>query len=745
MINQDQLLAGLDSRLEDLTTKLLDTRKVTDNAEKTVTELEQILDLVWSAQQHTLNSYLLSSSEHQAALREIERLGSAFLTRVIATYFTAESMESDIDSPIDISGFQMKPSLLTRASNLAAKLARLTGDAAVPSITWALTPDLQIPIAELSFESCAFGWKTWAAGALFAHYIATGRISVKNETILELGCGTGIVGIVTAKMGAKQVYLTDYQLETLKNCQRNVVQNNCSETAKVQALDWSWVTPSLETSIPESASAEIPPLSSTTFRFKVIFGADICYDPLHGTLVPRTCAQFLAEFSDARVYFVTGLRRGVFDADIEHFENQMTAWGFVVVFRADISRDDFIQENDHDTRIYSESLAHAIFQSSAAVSSDEKQFRFYEYRREKLTAITHPSINNCIVYEQFENRFNGIIALLIDRSVDVSIISNTLEKLGNMIDEAALHEKKAKVDATYVNPIDPNHLAIIKKLGGNYCTFVVNSLSYYSNEEIFVLTVKAQKVLQQMQALFSDSTVHGAAFKTGITRNIQISNSKWLQLRELSFSEAAYGWQTWSAGIVFASMIATGFVKFPKTAKTIFELGCGTGILGIATTCTIGDEAQVILTDYSPAILENARHNILLNEVMIPENSKNISVRELDWRNVCNFDSSLLETADVIIAADVCYELEHANLVPPVCNSLLRKSNESRVFIMSTLRRGFGIEIAAFEKAMCDVGFSIEKIDISRNSFEYRFPFLNSVFEGVDKNFRLCIYKRDAK
>ena len=57
--------------------------------------------------------------------------------------------------------------------------------------------------------------------------------------MLELGAGTGLVGIATSALGAKQVYLTDLDYCT-ENIRENVKANEpvLKGEVTVQALDW---------------------------------------------------------------------------------------------------------------------------------------------------------------------------------------------------------------------------------------------------------------------------------------------------------------------------------------------------------------------------------------------------------------------------------------------------------------------------------------------------------------------------
>lgn len=45
----------------------------------------------------------------------------------------------------------------------------------------------------------------WHASVVLADQVAAGEIEVAGKTVLELGCGLGLPGLVAARMGAKQV------------------------------------------------------------------------------------------------------------------------------------------------------------------------------------------------------------------------------------------------------------------------------------------------------------------------------------------------------------------------------------------------------------------------------------------------------------------------------------------------------------------------------------------------------------
>ncbi|XP_078663095.1 protein N-lysine methyltransferase METTL21A-like [Branchiostoma floridae x Branchiostoma belcheri] len=96
---------------------------------------------------------------------------------------------------------------------------------------------LRIREIQVSMEE-EVGYKVWHAGEAFCEYLDGGKLDLVDKTILELGAGTGIVGIVASLMGA-DVTLTDLR-EVLWNLEENVRRNTegCRHTPKVQELTW---------------------------------------------------------------------------------------------------------------------------------------------------------------------------------------------------------------------------------------------------------------------------------------------------------------------------------------------------------------------------------------------------------------------------------------------------------------------------------------------------------------------------
>lgn len=76
-------------------------------------------------------------------------------------------------------------------------------------------------------EFSQVGLAMWPSGWLVAEWILSNPEIFKGRSILELGSGVGLTGVVLEKfVKSKSVYLTDYLDSVLNNCRRNVEISN---------------------------------------------------------------------------------------------------------------------------------------------------------------------------------------------------------------------------------------------------------------------------------------------------------------------------------------------------------------------------------------------------------------------------------------------------------------------------------------------------------------------------------------
>ena len=80
--------------------------------------------------------------------------------------------------------------------------------------------------------------RIWLSSALLSHYIANHKEVVQNKTVVELGCGCGLPGIVASKCGAKSVYLTDF--ESARDLVNQNIQLNQPLSTPIQFQPLVW-------------------------------------------------------------------------------------------------------------------------------------------------------------------------------------------------------------------------------------------------------------------------------------------------------------------------------------------------------------------------------------------------------------------------------------------------------------------------------------------------------------------------
>lgn len=75
------------------------------------------------------------------------------------------------------------------------------------------------------FVAFPFGLLLWESGLVLAEVIADTRGKVAGRTVLELGAGAGLPGIIARYVGATSVRQTDHVSETLALCRLNAEAN----------------------------------------------------------------------------------------------------------------------------------------------------------------------------------------------------------------------------------------------------------------------------------------------------------------------------------------------------------------------------------------------------------------------------------------------------------------------------------------------------------------------------------------
>jgi predicted nicotinamide N-methyase len=202
------------------------------------------------------------------------------------------------------------------------------------------TNKFEISIYEPSLTGDSLGFKTWAASYLLSKRLHTMELPQSCDgqqlRILELGSGTGLVGMAAAAALGASVLLTDLP-EIEGNLARNVLQNEAVITehrgiAKTAILDWTNPNEiiSSASSVSTTGSDIAAFVEAKIDKFPAIVAADSIYSAEHPTMLIEAIKTWLAPGPNARV-IVELPRRNGYSAEIQDFRNCMLLLGLHIL------------------------------------------------------------------------------------------------------------------------------------------------------------------------------------------------------------------------------------------------------------------------------------------------------------------------------------------------------------------------------------------------------------------------------
>lgn len=178
---------------------------------------------------------------------------------------------------------------------------------------------------------------------------------------------------------------------------------------------------------------------------------------------------------------------------------------------------------------------------------------------------------------------------------------------------------------------------------------------------------------------------------------------------------AEVGLQVWGGALLMADLLLAN--KELVAGKTVLELGCGTGFVGIVASRFCG-ASKVILTDNVPEVLELASKNAAKNGLVVRSTRvsaapSKLVVKELDWKDDLTFLStptssagpafseapdfvwtsddiaSFRDDCTVLLAADVIYDSFATELLLSKLPLLLQPNSkgETRTLYLSIEKR----------------------------------------------------------
>lgn len=181
--------------------------------------------------------------------------------------------------------------------------------------------EVEIVLHEPSLTADNLGLKTWASSYLLSkrlHRLDLPLGPPSAPRALELGAGTGLVGLAAAAVYGIPVMLTDLP-EIVLNLQRNVDANAGiaagSGCLNVKVLDWR--------EIPE-------PLPQEGDKFDLVLAADPLYSKEHPGLLVGMIRVWLKKSKFARVVVEMPLREG-YQAERDDFKGKMLKSGLGIL------------------------------------------------------------------------------------------------------------------------------------------------------------------------------------------------------------------------------------------------------------------------------------------------------------------------------------------------------------------------------------------------------------------------------
>lgn len=137
-----------------------------------------------------------------------------------------------------------------------------------------------------------YGFYVWPCAPVLADYLVKNANIIKDKNILEIGCGTALVGIVASKLGGKVIISDGHEsLGSLNNAQKNLWENKL-ENVKLTILDWG---------ILDSNVLKLGPID-------IILASDCFYDPKDFEAIMVTVSFLLRENKECEFWFTYQIR-----------------------------------------------------------------------------------------------------------------------------------------------------------------------------------------------------------------------------------------------------------------------------------------------------------------------------------------------------------------------------------------------------------------------------------------------------
>ncbi|OAL28969.1 hypothetical protein AYO22_02405 [Fonsecaea multimorphosa] len=214
----------------------------------------------------------------------------------------------------------------------------------MPAMTrsFEINDGLTVNLHEPTLTEDNLGLKTWTSSVLLSRRLQDCRRYIPGEAtrVLELGAGTGLVGIAAACIWKTHVLLTDLP-EILPNLQRNLEQNqelitrSCG-SYESRALDWA---------------DEMDSPQRDEDKFMVIVAADPIYSAEHPKMLVDAVSRWICSSSEAR-FIVELPLRDRYDKERQNLRNTLQQQMFeLIVEGTEVGFDDWYQRDGSPSEV----------------------------------------------------------------------------------------------------------------------------------------------------------------------------------------------------------------------------------------------------------------------------------------------------------------------------------------------------------------------------------------------------------
>lgn len=276
---------------------------------------------------------------------------TAYLTKIISNPLSWLSSDDDREAIWDVASQR-----LSQRSGRTA-MANMTRHFTIP-ITQ--TEDVTIKIYEPALTEDNLGLKTWSSSYVLAkklHLLGSYVPLAQKMPVLELGAGTGLVGLAAAVVWQVPVVLTDLPA-IIANLARNVEDNaeivtTADAAAVAGTLDWlqpEFLIPYGSNDAIVTSSWKHSPafaLLSATYpqpKVNTILAADPIYSSDHPRMLVNVVAKWLSDCQHARLVLAYPIREAYLP-QIADLKQRLRDIGLIILVEGtEMSRDDWAKE-----------------------------------------------------------------------------------------------------------------------------------------------------------------------------------------------------------------------------------------------------------------------------------------------------------------------------------------------------------------------------------------------------------------